>query len=176
MPYFFRSQTDGYRASGASRPLPELMVAKFSTEYARLPALDVFVARASNQDEALADARRSGNRWSLIAASPWRRGGDAIVCFTGQRSREEFERVSEGVEAIAQGKLDHHIDLRSRDDLKPLADNVELMTKQLREQIAREAESRQFQSFVRLSAVLTHDLKNAIGALVADGLQHGTAF
>jgi signal transduction histidine kinase len=39
------------------------------------------------------------------------------------------------------------------------------MTKQLRNQLAREAESRQFQSFVRLSAVLTHDLKNAIEAL-----------
>ncbi|HEV7797508.1 MAG TPA: ATP-binding protein, partial [Pyrinomonadaceae bacterium] len=34
-----------------------------------------------------------------------------------------------------------------------------------REQIARDAESRQFQSFARLSAMLTHDLKNAIGAL-----------
>jgi signal transduction histidine kinase len=39
------------------------------------------------------------------------------------------------------------------------------MTAQLREQIAREAEARQFQSFVRLSAMLTHDLKNAIEAL-----------
>jgi hypothetical protein len=39
------------------------------------------------------------------------------------------------------------------------------MTKQLRDQIARDAETRQFQAFVRLSAVLTHDLKNAIEAL-----------
>ena len=55
--------------------------------------------------------------------------------------------------------------MKSSDDLRPLADNLDLMTKQLRDQIAREAESRQFQSFVRLSAVLTHDLKNAIEAL-----------
>jgi signal transduction histidine kinase len=61
--------------------------------------------------------------------------------------------------------LDHRIELLSSDDLRPLADNVGLVTRQLREQLAREAEGRQFQSFVRLSAALTHDLKNAIEAL-----------
>jgi len=42
------------------------------------------------------------------------------------------------------------------------------MTKQLRDQIAREAETRQFQSFVRLSAMLTHDLKNGDRGAVVD--------
>jgi hypothetical protein len=82
-----------------------------------------------------------------------------------QRQTRGLERVTEGVEAIAKGKLDHRIELQSSDDLRPLADNLGLMTKQLRDQIAREAETRQFQSFVRLSAILTHDLKNAIEAL-----------
>ena len=88
-----------------------------------------------------------------------------VSSFYWHKKTRGIERVSEGVEAIAGGKLDHQFDLRSRDDLKPLADNVELVTKQLREQIARETESHQFQSFVRLSAILTHDLKNAIEAL-----------
>jgi hypothetical protein len=39
------------------------------------------------------------------------------------------------------------------------------MTDRLREQIAHEAETKQFESFMRLSAMLTHDLKNAITAL-----------
>src|SRR6185295_1901984 len=43
--------------------------------------------------------------------------------------------------------------------------NINVVTERLRAQVAREAESRQFESFVRLSAVLTHDLKNAIEAL-----------
>ncbi len=80
------------------------------------------------------------------------------------RQARGIERVGEGLEAIARGKFDHTIDLSS-DKLRPLADNLGLMTKQLRDQLAREAETRQFQSFVRLSAVLTHDLKNAIEAL-----------
>ena len=86
---------------------------------------------------------------------------------TNYRTRHAtgLQRVTEGVEAIAKGQLDYQIDLKSKDDLRPLADNVGLVTKQLREQLAREAETKQFQSFVRLSAVLTHDLKNAIEAL-----------
>jgi signal transduction histidine kinase len=82
-----------------------------------------------------------------------------------QRKTRGLAQVTEGVEAIARGKLDHRIELLSSDDLRPLADNVGLVTKQLRDQIAREAENRQFQSFLRLSALLTHDLKNAIEAL-----------
>lgn len=136
----------------------------YATTYARLPALDVFVAQASNYEVAMAAARRSGSRGIIIALliGMVAAGGLAL---SWQRKARGIERVSEGVEAMAQGKLDHRIDLRSRDDLKPLADNLEVMTRQLRDQLAREAETQQFQSFVRLSAVLTHDLKNAIEAL-----------
>ena len=118
----------------------------------------------SNSEPLLADARRNG--WlGLVAAlllaalSAW------LLSRNWGHQARGLERVSEGVEAIAKGKLDHRIELQSSDNLRPLADNLGLMTKQLRDQIAREAETRQFQSFVRLSAVLTHDLKNAIEAL-----------
>ncbi|MCA1616762.1 MAG: hypothetical protein LC800_22255, partial [Acidobacteria bacterium] len=48
---------------------------------------------------------------------------------------------------------------------RALAESFNLMTDRLREQLRREAEARQFQSFFRLSAMLTHDLKNAITGL-----------
>ena len=76
-----------------------------------------------------------------------------------------MERVTTGVAAIARGDLNHRIEALSSDAIRPISDNLNLMTAQLREQIARETEARQFQSFVRLSAMLTHDLKNAIEAL-----------
>jgi signal transduction histidine kinase len=136
----------------------------YSTTFARVPALDVFVARASNYDNALTGVRRTGLT-GLIAAAVLGVLTASVLTVYWQKKASGIERVSEGVEAIARGKLDHRIDLRSRDDLKPLADNLELMTKQMRDQIARESESRQFQSFIRLSAILTHDLKNAIEAL-----------
>ncbi len=119
---------------------------------------------ASNAEIVLAESRRAG--WLGLGVALFFATLSAfLLSYWWQSKARGIERVSEGVEAIAKGKLDHHIDLRSSDDLRPLADNVGLMTKQLRDQIAREAETRQFQSFVRLSAILTHDLKNAIEAL-----------
>ncbi len=137
---------------------------EYLTNYARLPALDVIVVRASDQEKALADAHLSGRRGLLIATILGIATGALLYVYWNKKARG-IRRVSEGVEAIAKGKLDHQIDLRSRDDLRPLADNLEVMKKQMRDQLAREAETQQFQSFVRLSAILTHDLKNAIGAL-----------
>ncbi len=87
-----------------------------------------------------------------------------LARFWEQRTRG-MERVTEGVAAIARGDLNHRIEALSSDAIRPISDNLNLMTAQLREQIARETEARQFQSFVRLSAMLTHDLKNAIEAL-----------
>lgn len=119
---------------------------------------------AANADQLLRDSRRVG-RLGLLAAVLLALPSAWFLTGHWQRRVRGIERVTEGVEAIAQGKLDHRIDLRSSDNLRPLADNLGLMTKQLRDQIAREAETRQFQSFLRLSAILTHDLKNAIEAL-----------
>jgi signal transduction histidine kinase len=118
----------------------------------------------ANAELLVSDARRAG--WiglivAVLLAILW----TGLLVRLWRRQTRGLERVTEGVEAMAQGKLDHHIELQSRDDLRPLADNLGIMTKQLRDQIAREAETRQFQSFLRLSAILTHDLKNAIEAL-----------
>jgi putative PEP-CTERM system histidine kinase len=73
--------------------------------------------------------------------------------------------VTEDVSAIAKGELDRRIILQSSDDYRSLADNINVVTDQLRAQIAREEETRQFESFMRISAMLTHDLKNAIEGL-----------
>jgi signal transduction histidine kinase len=88
-----------------------------------------------------------------------------LLTFLYQRKITSIERVSEGVAAIAGGELDQRLQVRSSDDLRLLADSVNLMTERLREQIAHEAETRQFESFAKLSAMLTHDLKNAIEGL-----------
>jgi signal transduction histidine kinase len=87
-----------------------------------------------------------------------------IVRYWKHQSRG-IDQVTEGVAAIAKGQLDRNIVVRSGDEARVIADNINLMTERMREQIAREAEARQFDSFVRLSAMLTHDLKNAIEAL-----------
>ncbi len=66
---------------------------------------------------------------------------------------------------VAAGKLTQPIEVDASAELQELAGNFNLMIERLREQIGREAEARQFQSFLRLSATITHDLKNAIQSL-----------
>jgi len=136
----------------------------YSASYTRIPLLDVSLAAATNYDQAVAEARLAG-KLGLLVSVLLATLAAALLTLYWQHQTRGLERVTEGVEAIAKGKLDHRIELQSSDDLRPLADNLGLMTKQLRDQIAREAETKQFQSFVRLSAILTHDLKNAIEAL-----------
>jgi signal transduction histidine kinase len=89
----------------------------------------------------------------------------ALIWLSLRRTARSIERVTEGAVAIAGGRLDEHIEVRSSDETRLLAETFNAMTDRLREQIAREAETRQFESFMRLSAVLTHDLKNSILAL-----------
>lgn len=137
---------------------------EYAAIYAHIQPLDVSVARATNHDQALADVRRAGRIGLLISVLL---GLPAAMLLTRywQHSARGIERVTEGVVAIAGGRLDHRIEARSSDDIRLIAENLNIMTDKMRDQIAREAETRQFQSFVRLSAILTHDLKNAIEAL-----------
>ena len=137
---------------------------KWLVAYAPVKSLDVFLAVARNYSLAARVPQRQG--WTLIGISVLiGLAGGLLLNRYSERNAQRIERITESVAAIAGGNLGHRIELQSSDDLRPLADNVGLMTKQLREQLARESETRQFQSFVRLSAILTHDLKNAIEAL-----------
>jgi signal transduction histidine kinase len=136
------------------------MWASFST----FPEMNMSVAMLQSYKQAMAPARRGG-LWGLVYSILIGSATAILLSFYLQNKTRGLERVSEGVAAIAEGKLDHRIELKSSDENRVLADNVNLMTDRLREQIARETEARQFQSFVKLSAMLTHDLKNSIEAL-----------
>jgi len=91
--------------------------------------------------------------------------GALVLSHHVQKKLQGIERVEEGLTAIAEGELNRRIELKSSDDARAIADSINLMTEKMRAQIAREEESRQFQTFARLSAMLTHDLKNSIEAL-----------
>lgn len=89
----------------------------------------------------------------------------ALVWLSLRRTERSIERIAAGAAAIAKGRLGERIEIKSGDGARGLADAFNTMTERLREQIAREAETRQFASFMRLSAMLTHDLKNSILSL-----------
>lgn len=89
----------------------------------------------------------------------------ALLLVVSRRERRDIERVTRGASAIAAGELDQRIEVSRSGETRELAENFNRMSDRLRELIAREAESRQFQSFVRISAMISHDLKNAIAGL-----------
>jgi signal transduction histidine kinase len=132
--------------------------------YSPVLSLNVAVAVARDRSASLSSAHRWGIAGLVLALLT--AAGAAFLLERHVRSRSKgFVRVTEDVSAIAKGELDRRIVLQSSDDYRALADNINVVTDQLRAQIAREEESRQFDSFMRISAMLTHDLKNAIEGL-----------
>jgi signal transduction histidine kinase len=132
--------------------------------YQRVAPLDLSVVVAGNYSIAVQSLRWMGRVTTgltillgLLMA--------ALLMVSLRRTARSIERVTEGAVAIAGGRLDQHIEVRSSDETRLLAETFNAMTDRLREQIARETETRQFESFMRLSAMLTHDLKNSILAL-----------
>jgi signal transduction histidine kinase len=76
-----------------------------------------------------------------------------------------IRRVTKGAKAIAMGNLTYQIKIKARDETRVLAEAFNRMADRLREMIRKEGEQKQFESFARLSSVLTHDLKNQILSL-----------
>ena len=132
--------------------------------FAPLPRLKVSVAVLRDRSQFLSGAHLAGIIGLLLALVLAGAAAFMLERYI-QKKLRSIERVNEGLTAIAKGELNHRIDIRSSDDARGMADNINVVTERLRAQIAREAESRQFASFVRLSAFLTHDLKNSIEAL-----------
>ena len=131
---------------------------------APMPRLDVAVAVMRDRSQLIASVHRS-SAIVLLLSCVVGLGVALLLEKHVQRKSRGIERVTKDLTAIAKGELDRRIELKSSDDARGLADSINVVTERLRTQIAREAESRQFDSFVRLSAMLTHDLKNAIESL-----------
>ena len=78
---------------------------------------------------------------------------------------DSIRRVTNGAKAIATGNLGYQIKVKSKDETRVLAEAFNRMASRLRDMIRKEGEQKQFESFARLSSVLTHDLKNQILSL-----------
>jgi signal transduction histidine kinase len=126
--------------------------------------LNVSVAASEDYAAAMAPVRRAalfGGGLALLAAL----AGGALLYLIAARETRGIGLVARRASAVAAGDLDQRIEISHSGETRELAENFNMMAERLRELIAREAESRQFQSFMRISAMVTHDLKNAIAGL-----------
>ena len=123
------------------------------------------VAVAGNYTRAVASLKRSA--LVMLGLSLLLAAAAALFLFAiATRAAQRIERVTAAAANIATtGDLNQRIEVHSNDETHALAEGFNRMSDRLRELIARETEMRQFQSFVRISAMLTHDLKNSITGL-----------
>ncbi len=132
--------------------------------YGPVGELGASLTVAENYRAASAMSQRGGLLF-IALASAFALVGVMLISRTMNRAARRIKRVAHGAAAIAGGDLDQHIELQTSGATYELVENFNRMSERLRELIAREAESKQFDSFMRLSAMLTHDLKNSITGL-----------
>ncbi len=137
---------------------------RYVSAFSPLPQLGISLAFAHDISDQFFAAHLRGITGLVLAVALALTAGLLLERHFQRRSRG-IAQVTEGLSAIAKGELDRRIELMSTDDARGIADNINVVTERLRAQLAREAESRQLESFVKLSAMLTHDLKNAIETL-----------
>jgi len=165
MPYFAAvAQEMGTGGSGAMFYRVPADGSRWLASYQVVEGLNLSVAVAGNYTRAVGGLRHRG--LVMLALSLCCALAAALLLFNiVTRATRRIERVTAAAAAIGKGDLNQRIDVHAEDETRSLAEGFNRMSDRLRELIAREAETRQFQSFVRLSAMLTHDLKNAIMGL-----------
>ncbi|HYY95167.1 MAG TPA: ATP-binding protein [Pyrinomonadaceae bacterium] len=132
--------------------------------FRQVDALNLSLAVAEDYTTAAGPVRR----WDLLAvALALAASASALVLLLliARRTTEDLERVARAAAAIAEGQVSQRIPPGATAETRALAESFNKMSDRLRGFIAKEAESRQFESFMRISAMITHDLKNAIAGL-----------
>jgi signal transduction histidine kinase len=132
--------------------------------FRQVKGLNFSLAAAEDYAAAVAPVRRA----ALFAAALALVAGLvalALLLVTAGREKRDIETVARGASAIAAGNLEQRITVNASGETRELAKNFNLMSDRLRGLITQESESKQFQSFLRISAMVSHDLKNAIAGL-----------
>lgn len=126
------------------------------------PKLSIIIIE--RHDQAIADLERD-SAVMLLVTTLLATVAALTVYYLISNITNSIRRVTVGAKAIASGDLNHQIVVRTNDETRVLAHAFNRMAAKLREMLRKEGEQKQFESFARLSAVLTHDLKNQILSL-----------
>ena len=92
-------------------------------------------------------------------------GATAMIVLSTKRFRHSLTSLSRAAQRFSYGDLDNRVEVRSRDEMGALADTFNRMASQLQGLIRQREESARFDSFHRLSAAVTHDLKGSLTGL-----------
>ncbi|HEX8098048.1 MAG TPA: ATP-binding protein, partial [Pyrinomonadaceae bacterium] len=137
---------------------------RWLTSYAPVEPAGLSAAVADDETAATGGLRRAALLGIILTALAGLIGA-AFLTRVASRITGSVERLADGARNISRGRLGQRVEVHSGAELSRLAEAFNEMSARLGEQVAREAETKQFESFVRISAMLTHDLKNAIAGL-----------
>jgi signal transduction histidine kinase len=165
MPYFVpvarRMQSGESGAADYSTPDGDRWLASFR----QARGLPLSLAVAENYTVAAGGVRRAGLLGIGVALAAGLAGVALLILYAG-RARRDLQRLSLGAQAVAGGDLGVRVETEGMTaEARELAENFNRMTERLRAHITTTSETRQFESFMRLSAILSHDLKNAVAGL-----------
>lgn len=164
MPYFSAVAAEMDAGRSGAMSFDGTDGARWLAAYAPVPGLDLSVAVTANAGAALGEVRRAG--LIMVALALALALAIVVLVFVRERSAtRRIEQVARAARAVADGDLNQRLEVDGHARTRAIAESFNLMIDRLREHIRREAENRQFQAFMRLSAMLTHDLKNAITGL-----------
>jgi signal transduction histidine kinase len=137
---------------------------RWLASFRRVDALGLSLSASEDYTAAVAPPRRAVLIAAALALAACA-AALALLLLIARQEERAVKRVAVGAAAIAAGNLDQRIQVSASGEARDLAASFNAMSDRLRELIAQEAESRQFQSFMRISAMVSHDLKNAIAGL-----------
>ena len=164
MPYFASVASRMRSGGGGFDSYEEQDGGRRLVAFRQIEDLGVSLAAAEDYSSAVGPVKRTellGAAFALVAGM----AGLLLLLFIARREQHGIEEVARGASAIAAGNLEQRIDVSRSGETRELADCFNKMSDRLQELISREAETRQFQSFLRISAMISHDLKNAIAGL-----------
>ena len=87
-----------------------------------------------------------------------------LFYFLQRRSLAYISKLADGINEIAQGKLDTHIEVAGDDEFSEMAENINRMTKELKELLRLERESEQAKT--DLITNIAHDLKTPLTSII----------
>lgn len=150
------SGTAEYATAGGDRWL---------ASFRQVRGLPLSVAAAENYTAATAGVRRAALVGLAVALAAGL-AGLALLFAEARRAERDLRRLTLGAAAVAKGDLSARVETAGlAPETRALAEGFNHMTERLRAHVTTTSETRQFESFMRLSAILSHDLKNAVAGL-----------
>lgn len=138
---------------------------RWLASFRQVPGLGLSLAASEDYTVAAAGVRRAA-LWGVALALAAGLAGAALLYLFAGRVARDLRRLAAGAEGLAGGNLTQRVGTEGMTaETRELAETFNRTGELLSAHLTTTSETKQFESFLRLSAMLSHDLKNAVAGL-----------